>query len=363
MKVLVVNTVEFGANGITSVIMNYYRNIDKSIVKVDFVTINEISKEYKKEFEDNGSSFFCISRKKNLLVINYIFQLFKLLKKQQYDIIHIHGNSSLMAIETVTSFFANIPVRIVHAHNTTCDYMKLHKVLLPIFKCTYTHALACGKAAGLWLYGEKSFEVINNGIDLEKFIFNKLIRKKIREELNIENKVVIGHIGNFVEQKNHEFLIDIFNDLIKEKKDYILLLIGNGPLINPIKEKVLKLNLTENVIFKGKVLDVSKYLQAMDILLLPSHHEGVPVVLIEAQATGLPCLVSEYVSSEAKVTPLVEFIPIDNTKIWINRIIKYTEVGILKNRSQYQEQLDYFGYNIRKNSNKLVKLYIKYLSE
>lgn len=361
MKVLIISTVRFRLNGITSVIMNYYRKMDKSNMKIDFVVINEISREYKEELQKNGSEIFYLKRKND--PIKYIFQLRNILKQNKYDVIHVHGNSALMSIETIIGKYSRIPVRIVHSHNTTCSYKVLHKFLKPILDKTANYRFACGEQAGKWLFGNREYELIKNGIDLNVFTFDKEKRNEFRNKINAGNRKVIGHVGNFIYQKNHEFLIDSFNELIKRDKNYLLLLISDGILLEQMKEKVNKLGIDENVLFLGKTTEVSSYLQAMDVFLLPSHFEGLPVVLIEAQALGLPCFVSNKVSVEAKLTDLINFLPIDDTSIWVDKIMDIDISCREENFNKAHKKIDEKGYNIIKNADRMRSLYEKYLRE
>ena len=361
MKVLIVSTVRFRLNGITSVIMNYYRKMDKSNMKIDFVVINDISEEYKEELQENNSEVFYLDRKNN--PIKYMFDLKNILKNNNYDVIHIHGNSALIAIETIVAKYSKIPVRIVHSHNTTCSHKVLHKLLQPVLNKTANHAFACGEEAGKWLFGNNSYELIKNGIDLSVFNYDEEKRNVFRNKINAGNCKVIGHVGNFIYQKNHEFLIDSFNELLKKDKNYLLLLISDGVLLEHIKEKVNKLGISENVMFLGKTTEVSNYLQAMDIFLLPSHFEGLPVVLIESQALGLPCIVSDKVSKHAKLTDLIEFVPINNTTKWVNKIIN-TNIDNRKEKCvKAHISIDKNGYNVDNNAYKMKNLYEQYLLE
>ena len=204
---------------ITTVIMNYYRNMDKTDMTMDFVVPNEISNEYREEIENNNSRIYKVNRKGN--IPKYMMELYQLMKNNGYDIVHIHGNSSTMLIELIPAVLAHIPVRMVHSHNTTCSHLWLHRLLLPVFNKCYTERLACGYDAGKWLYGEKTFFELKNGIDLQNYKYNEEVRKVYRKKINAEEKIVIGHVGNFIEQKNHEFLIDAFASLIKEIDNYL----------------------------------------------------------------------------------------------------------------------------------------------
>lgn len=361
MKILIINTVVFKLNGITSVIMNYFRKMDKKDIDIHFMTINEITDEYKNEIESFGSKVYYIERKKN--PIKYIFDLKKLLKENCYDIVHIHGNSATMALETMAAYLARVPVRIIHSHNTTCKYRVIHNILYPMLRKTYTHGFACGNEAGKWLFKKNKYEIIKNGIDLEEFKYNEKERKKYREKINAGNKTILGHIGNFVYQKNHDFLIDLFNELLKSDKDYLLLLIGEGELEEVIKEKVKRLGIEDNVIFIGKSMEVKGYLQAIDLFLLPSHFEGLPVVLIEAQAMGIPCLVSDKVSNEASITSLVKFISIDDVELWKRNIKKQNNKTRELNSNLAHKNINNAGYNISKNAEKMRLLYESYVNE
>lgn len=360
MKVLIINTVSFRLNGITSVIMNYYRKMDKDKMITDFLVTNEISNDYFDEITSTGSKVYKLNRKGN--IIAYFINLYKLMRSNNYDIVHIHGNSATVSIETVAAYLAKVPVRIVHSHNTTCSHKRAHKILYPIMKRTYTHGVACGEAAGRWLFKDQKFDIIKNGIDLNVFTYDENLSNKFKERINYRGRIVIGHVGNFVEQKNHNFLIDIFNELLKKDKNYELLLIGDGPLIQDIKNKVSSLGIEENVCFLGKTNEVSNYLQAVDIFLLPSHYEGLPVVSIEAQALGLPCLISDKVSEEVSITENVKFLPIDNIEHWINAILMQKSV-IDNNRINSHNSIRAAGYDIYENSYSMKLLYKKYLEE
>lgn len=361
MKILTVSTVRIYANGITSVILNYLNNIDKTDIETDFVAINEISDEHRVALTQFGGSVFHIPRKKNPL--KYMWQLFKVLKKGKYDIIHIHGNSATMAFELLPAFFAGVKVRIVHSHNTTCSHMKMHKLLKPLFNALYTHGFACGEDAGRWLFGKKDFTVLNNGIELSKYKFDENIRREYREKLSAGDMVVLGHIGNFIAQKNHEFLIDSFAELLKRDKNYMLVLFSDGELFEKIQQKAYDLGISENMCFMGKSSEIAQYLQAMDMFLLPSHHEGLPVVLVEAQASGLNCLVSDKVAREANLSEQMIYLPIDDAKVWAEAIEKTEPTDRAENCKKWQQKIADKGYDIKANADKMKQLYESYLAK
>lgn len=365
MKVLIVSTVRFYVNGITSVILNYYRNMDKNGMQIDFVIPNEIGDEYRTELEQNRSNIYYIPRKSNPL--SYQRKLYNIMKENSYDIVHVHGNSAMMLLDILPAKKANIPVRIVHCHNTTCSHKVLHKMFLPIFNKCYTHGFACGQDAGKWLYGDGCFEELKNGIDLEKYRYDESVRAEYREKIGAKNKTIIGHIGNFIEQKNHAFLLDWFSELIKEDSNYLLLLISDGGLLEPMKKKSQDLGIDDNVLFLGKTTEISQYLQAMDLFVLPSLYEGLPVVLVEAQAAGLPCFVSDKVSKEADLTNSLCFLDITDRKEWV-RSIRGKE-RMLKNMNRtkvcedWQKMIAENGYDIVHNAERMKSLYYKYCNE
>ncbi|MCX7883738.1 MAG: glycosyltransferase family 1 protein [Caloramator sp.] len=363
IKILIISTVKFEVNGITNVILNYYRAMDKTNIQIDFVVPNEIRDDLKGEFESNGSHIYIIKgrNKRSLLYIN---ELTKLINKNKYDIIHAHGNSCTLAIEMYAAKKAGVKVRIPHSHNTKTKYIIVHQLLRRLFDASYTHAFACGQKAGEWLYKGKKFEIINNGIDIQKFKYNEEIRENYRNKYNLYGKKVIGHIGNFCSQKNHEYLIDIFKEIIKLDKDYKLILIGDGELKNNIETKVKNLGLNDFIIFIGKTLDVPQLMQAIDIILMPSKFEGLPLTLVEAQAACLPCFVSDVVSKEVAITDLVHFISLKKSpKEWAEQIINLKPINRREIKDKIDNQIVEAGYSITDNAKKMKELYRNYIGQ
>lgn len=363
MKLLIISTVRFRLNGITSVILNYYRNMKKNDMQIDFVVINEISDDYRKELEGNGSRIFQIDRKKN--PFTYYLALKKVLAENSYDVVHIHGSSAMILPEMMAAKGAGVPVRIAHSHSTSCSHAFLHKMLYPLFRRSYTHGFACGQAAGKWMFRDTPFVEIKNGINLKEYRYQDAVRKLYRKKINAEDKIVIGHIGNFIEVKNHTFLIDAFAELVKRKENLLLFLISDGPLMEEMKEKTHRLGLDDKVIFHGNTTEVAKYLQAMDLFVLPSLHEGMPVVLIEAQAAGLPCIVADTVSKEADLAQQMTFLPIQNPVVWADTLEQKIDQLAKRDRAvvseQWQEKIRHAGYDVTVNADKMKGLYQKYM--
>lgn len=296
MKVLIVCTVPFDTNGIVSVIMNYYGNMKNSEIQFDFAVHSAVNDTYKKMIEKNHDRVIVFPNRKKQSV-SYIRKLRKLLKKENYDIMHVHGNSAMMEIELFAAQGLDVK-KIVHAHNTQCTYQVFHKLLYKKFMKSYDYALACSTAAGEWLYKNAHFRIFNNAIHAEKFTYSPQVREEVREELGLKQELVLGHVGLFVRAKNHRFMLAVLKELLKQEENVILLLIGDGELKREIEELSEQMGIKEHIKFLGKSQRVPEYMQAMDIFIMPSFHEGLPLVGIEAQAAGLPCVFSEQVTRE-----------------------------------------------------------------
>lgn len=363
MKVLIISTVSLAKNGIATCILNYYHAIDNSEIQMDIVAPNIVDKELKNDLKSNGSKVYELTMRKTSTV-KYFLKLINIIRENKYDIIHAHGNSCTLAIEMIAALLGGCKVRIAHSHNTSCEYMKVHKLLRPLFNLTCTHGFACGEDAGRWLFRNKKFTVIKNGIDMAKYQYDEKIRNEYREKLNVKDEILIGHIGLFNYQKNHEFLIQVLLELQKNSlKKFKLMLIGDGELKASIEKLVQKFHLSEYVIFTGNVDNVTDYLQAIDMFLLPSRYEGLPYVLVEAQAAGLPCIVSDNVAREANLTDMLEFMSLSDSKIWAQRIGTFAFKNRLEKNIKVQTQISAAGYNISTNADKIKGLYRKYLKK
>lgn len=350
--------------GVEAVVMNYYKHIDKNKVQFDFLIDEDSTNIPYKEIEDMGGRVILIPPYQKLP--KYIKNLKKVLKENQYTIIHSHINA-LSVFPLYVAKVAGIKTRIAHSHSTTNkkEWKKnlLKNIFKPFSKTFSTHYFACSTLAGKWLFSNKTYSqnkitIINNAIDIDKFSYNENIRKTKRKELNIkDNTLVIGHIGRFVKQKNHEFLIEIFNEIQKANKDSILLLAGTGPLVSDIKDKVKELKLTNKVKFLGQIKDADKLYQAMDIFLLPSLYEGLPVVGVEAQSAGLLTILSTSMTEETKVLKTTKFISLEETpKTWASIILKdYSNFKRKNTKLEIKKR----GFDIHKEAKKLEQKYIE----
>lgn len=354
-KILIVNTSGLGMGGITIHMLNYIRALKQKDYKGLFtIVVTGIRDEHMlKQFADLGCILeYFPDRKRQLL--KYTASLKSLINKQQFDVIHVHGNSSTMALELLLGKIGGIPVRISHCHNSKCEHAGLHKLIYPLFESSYTRAVACSKLAGDWIFGSGNYVVLSNAIDLQQFQYSTEIRKKYRELLKItEDTLLVGHVGNFNEQKNHEFLISVFHEILKQRKA-TLILIGDGLLQENVKKLVRDLQINDNVFFLGLRDDVNCWMQAMDVFVFPSRWEGLGMVAIEAQATGLPVLASTEVPREACLTPYMKFASLEqNAQFWANSVLEISEIN--KNRNVDKEMVS--EYDISCESKKLQELY------
>lgn len=355
IKVLIVSTIGLKYEGTTSVIYNYISSMNKDNLQFDFIAFEDINPKIKKSFEQLGNVLTIPKRKNN--TGSYVRALNNILKSH-YDVIHIHGNSGTMAIETILSKLHTTKKIIIHCHNTTCNHPVLNKLLVPVIKHTADVCIGCSEAAAHWLYGNSKYVVLNNAIDLSKFKYNEEIRKSCRLEFGFNNEFVIGHVGRFDKQKNHTFLIDIFSELHKRKSDTKLLLVSDGPEIEKIRRKVFLLGLEEAVIFVGRRSDMDRLYQAMDFFLLPSLWEGLPVVMIEAQASGLPLLVSDKITQEAKCTKKTEYLSLDyDAGRWAEKILEIREKNYLRD-DKVEGEIRQHGFDIKTETNKLRRIYL-----
>lgn len=353
--------------GIETFLMNVYRNIDKNKIQFDFMLNTETETFYEKEIKELGGNIYHIpSRRKGILnnrkSLNEFFK-----KHPEYKVVHAHVSSLTYVEPLKVAKKYKIPVRIIHSRNNN-QRGKIHYVLHKInqlnVKKYATHYFAISKLAAEWLYGKKQvdrgeYQIIGNGLEIEKFDFNQEMRNLIRRELNIKsNQKVIGHVGRFDLQKNHNFLIDIFKEIVKKNKDAIMLLIGDGPLKGDIQTKVRKMGIEKNIRFLGIKKNVNEYMQAMDCFLFPSLHEGLGRVLIEAQATDLPCIATaKVIPQEAKILETYKEIPLEETaETWANETIEALKYEDRKSR---KSEIKNAGYDIKEVTKYLEKFYIE----
>ena len=345
--------------GIEVFLKNLYDNIDHKEFQFDFIDTTEKGICYKEEFEKGNSKIYKItSRSKNFMKNKK--ELEKVIKEGNYDVIHFHLNTLSYITPILLANKYNIKI-IVHSHNEwkgkKIKVLLLDKINRKRIKKANIIRLACSDVAGKWIFENNQFLIINNAIDIEKFKFSEDIRKKIRLELNIpDNYTVLGNIGAFREQKNHEFLIDIYYEYLKLNPKSVLVLVGEGALMEKIKQKMKKLKISENVKFLGLRNDVNEVINAFDIFVFPSLYEGLGIVLVEAQCNGLLCFVSNTIPGNAKITNNIYYLPLEeNSKYWADYIWKHG--GIKPEHKNEMNKIKQAGYSVRDLAKKIEEIY------
>lgn len=368
-KVLEIVLGEFRASGSSVMVWKWYENFDLSNLDVDFFCWIKPEDFYTNIISNNGGTCYFIKpyNNKPMRIIMRAKLLHKIVKENHYDYIHIHKNNAktVLGIYLISKKYARI---IAHSHNTNIRKSVTGKILHIICKYLSTNCkmsrIACSDDAAKWLYPpcilkNHQYEVIKYGIDVQRFLYNELVRDQIRSELDLDNKFVIGHIGRFVYQKNHSFLIDIFQKVHQMCSNAVLLLIGDRDegedLTMDIKNKVKALQLTDNVIFYGNSNKVNELYQAMDCFVLPSRFEGLGIVLIEAQAAGLKILCSDTVPREAKVTENLKYMSLNSPpERWAEELLSYNDHYERKNTLR---QIEEAGYGLKSSARRIENLY------
>lgn len=349
-----------GKGGAETFMMNAYREIDRSKIQFDFLIYDDFKDvtPYHQEIKSLGGNIYIVPNP-NKHILSYIKVVKKLLKDKKIDIVHSEiffgGGINLWIAKTV-----GIKKRIVHSHATSdgkgnrFPFPIIRKLFHFLIKNNATDYLACSHEAGIGLYGENQpFIFVPNGIDLEKYRFVSESKEQLREELVIpKDAFVVGNIGRFEEQKNHTFLIEIFEEIVKQKPDSHLVLIGTGSLQNEVKEKVEKKKLSEKVSFLGERNDIPELLKTMDVFLLPSLYEGLPIVAVEAQAANLKLVLSTEVSKETQLSENVQFVSLDKTaKEWATLVLSEP----FENNPKPKLEV----YDMKKTADQLEKIYLK----
>lgn len=352
--------------GIETMLMNYYRHIDRTKIQFDFICNKQKPGAYDDEVQSMGARIFHSPGLHPLHYCQYIAFFRKLVNTHpEYKIIEVHnGALGLYALNSAKR--AGIPVRIYHAHGQglNMDY----KIVLKWFckkllRFNMTHHFTCGLKAGEYYFGKRimnkgNYVFIHNAIDVDKFIFNINNRKRIRSEYNLCGKHVIGHVGRFMHQKNHIFLINVFAEIAKHDDKAILVLLGDGELQDKVRKHVTNLGIANKVKMLGNVPNVNEWYQAFDLFILPSHWEGLPVVGVEAQTSGLPCIFSSTITTEIKLTDNVQFLSLsESTKLWAEKAVNILNENI--KRCNMRDVIIKKGYDITSEAKKLENLYLK----
>lgn len=355
-KVLyVVNAMNMG--GLENFVMNIVRNIDLAKFDVEFLYCDNIKSYFDDEIIKLGFKITKITSRSSG-IFKHLNELNKFFSENSFDAVHINYNSSLCFTVARAAKKSGIRNIIVHSHNSSAKKTLLHMIFKPFIAKYANMYFACSKLAAEWMFTKKILDsgevhIIKNAIDTKKYIYTPEKKTSVKEELGLGESIVIGHIGRFNYQKNHTFIIDIFEEYYSKNNNAKLLLVGIGERFDEIKEYVNKKNLSSVVVFAGLRNDIPNILSAMDCFLMPSLFEGLPVTLVEAQAAGLRCLVSDTITKEVALTDIIDYYSIEKSaKEWADRI---NVTGI--NSEKYNEIVKKSGFDISEELKVLGKYY------
>ena len=343
--------------GLETMLMNYYRHMDREKIQFDFLEHRRDRAAYDDEIESLGGRIFRLPRL-NPLSSDYFHALNAFFAAHpEYRIVHSHLDC-MSAYPLCAAKNAKVPVRIAHAHSTSQDrnwklvFKLISKKLISLYT---TDLFACSADAGEWMFGTKDVHILPNAIDIERYAFNLLIRNQTKKALGLDDAFVIGHVGRFSAVKNHSFLTDVFVQIKRQEPNSKLLLVGAGSEMQAVQQKVKALGLGADVIFTGVRNDVANLMQAMDVFVFPSLYEGLGIVLIEAQAAGLPCVVSDTIPREAYLTDLITAEKLSSSvEKWAEKILKKRYFP----RTDRRDEIAAHGFDITTEAVKLQEFYI-----
>lgn len=345
--------------GVEMVVMNYYRHVDRNKIQFDFIIEGHGKSLLDDEIATLGGIVYKVEPYK-LNIIKYLYQIYRIIWENKYQIVHSHMGT-MAVFSLLAAWYAGAKIRIVHNHTVTDKSEGLRyclKILLRPFATLFaTNMCACASSTAEWMYRTTDkVKIIHNAIDLNKWQCNNEIRICKRKEWGMKDSFVIGHVGRFEQAKNHLFLLKIFKDICAQKKNAKLLLIGDGSWRCKIFKEITRLGIKNDVVLMGLRDDVNEIVNAFDVFLLPSFFEGFPVVAIEAQAVGIPMVISDKVTREIAVANNVELFSLEKTsKQWASESIKVAAERNAGNRKKLQDA----GYDINLEAPKLAMWYEK----
>ena len=346
--------------GAETMVMNLYKAVDTSIVQFDFIVHSAEKGEFDDEIRQMGGKIYVCPKFKGHNILKYLSWWKKFFKEHKnYKILHSH-------IRSCASLYLPIAKKyglrtIIHSHSTSNGkgFKSLVKKILQYpLRYQADFLFACSKEAGGWLFGRTYFHseksvMFPNAVDIDKLTFNEDIRNEYRKLFNIEDKIVFGHVGRFHESKNHMFLIDVFMEIHRRNSNTVLMIVGDGELRLSIETRIQQHGIDDSVILTGSRNDVSNLLQAMDVFLLPSLWEGLPVTLVEAQAAGLPCLVSDTITKDADISDLIHRLPLGDVSKWADLALSPLV------RHDVSKEIKASGFDIKDSAKSLTTFYQK----
>lgn len=347
--------------GLETLLMNCMRRMDRSVVQFDFIVHRQFRADYDDEIEALGGRIYRLPRL-NPFDPRYKKALRDFFRDHpEYRIVHCHLDC-MSALPLAAAKEAGVPVRIAHAHSSSQDrdlkYL-LKRHYMKKIPAAATHFFACSDEAGRWMFPGQSVRLIRNGIDTAAFAFDPETRTAMRRELELGDALTLGHVGRLIGVKNHGFLLEVFAALHALRPDAQLLLVGNGPLEEKLKQQTRQLGLQDHVRFLGVRADVADVMQAMDVFVLPSLYEGLSLTSVEAQAAGLPCIFADTVTTECQMTEQVRFLPLNDRERWAREILSCAGLP----RSADCSGIVDAGYDITTTANELQQFYLDHWSE
>lgn len=351
----VVTNMSYG--GLENLLMNYYRNIDRSKVQFDFLTHVDIHQDFEEEIAALGGRLYRLPRL-NPLSSSYRKALYTFFHNHpEYRIVHSHLNC-MSALLLKAAKRSGVPVRIAHSHTSSLDRnwkMILKYLYRPLIPHYATALFACGKKAGDWMFCGAPYTVVQNAIDARQYRFDGDVSRRMRRELGLDDHFVVGHVGQFRAEKNHLFLIDVFAEVLKLQPNSRLVLVGKGPLMEPAMQRADALGIREKVLFLGTRADIPELMQTMDVFVLPSLYEGLPVTMVEAQAAGIPCVISDGVPPECALTDTVVQLALSDSPLhWAKTLLHNRDLQ----RADRLDTIIAAGFDIRTNAAWLEHYYL-----
>lgn len=367
LRVLQINASTKGYGGVSAILFNIYKHIDRSRVTFDFLSPDETTYEVcRDEIEAMGGHLYGLGIHRNKLLNKFLLskRLSAFLREHDYDIVHINSGALLYNLQVAAiAKRCGIKRIIVHAHSTLNKSKKLKnlmvKIAKPLLNLFATDFFTCSDKAAQDMFTAKTVRdkvvTVKNGIETERFAFNSAVRSRMREELGVDDKLVICSVGRFDPKKNQLFLIECFKEMHELNPETVLVLVGSGELENAIKSKVKASGLENDVLFLGMRMDVNEILQAADIFILPSIAEGYPIVGVESQTAGVFTVVSSNITAELGITDNILFLDLDKgAHFWAETILQSYEC---RSRDEYRLQVVERGYDIKDTSEALLKIY------
>lgn len=368
VRVLV--TSPLGVGGVTNMMIRIQEHLDRSKINFDYLVFHDRHEPMENKVLSLGSKKYVASADnvkfrpfRRILRIN---EIRKVCKKNHVKILHYNADCAADMTNIIGAKLGGVQYITIHSHNAGFGsagngirfMSKILKPLIPLFCDSF---YGCSELAARFLFPKSIIEsgmysVLPNGIELEKYDYNEAVRKEMRTKLGLEDRFVVGHAGRFSDQKNHTFLLDIFKEIARKNDKAVLLLFGVGELVEPMKEKAKRLGIQERVIFYGASSEMEKMYQAMDVFLMPSLHEGLPVTGVEAQASGLPCVFADTITKEVDITGHSVFLSLDEAPgVWADKVLAYVESERKSNKKELLEA----GYDIQQTADTVSKLYLE----